>query len=96
MLNFLRPIVIQSPKYLAITNKTLVRLFCQFLNGLQWVSRNSTFIFILEESRGPIHGTVTRELDMNGFWDFRQMLVYNAAGLLNFIDSFSFKRVRIE
>ncbi len=53
-------------------------------------------IFILEVSRGPIHGTVTRELNMNGFWDFQQILVYRTAGLLYFIDSFSVKRVRIE
>ncbi len=32
----------------------------KILNGLQWVTRNSTSIFILEESRAPIHGTVTR------------------------------------
>ncbi len=47
-------------------------------------------------SRGPIHEIVTRELNMNGFWDFQQILVYRTAGLLNSIDSFSFKRVRIE
>ncbi len=68
----------------------------QFLNSSQWVSRLSTITFILEVSRGPIHGTVTRELDMNGFWDFQQILVYSAADLLKFIDSFSFNRVRIE
>ncbi len=55
----------------------------------------STIMFILEVSRGPIHETVAREVDMNGFWDFQQILVYSTAGLLYFIDSFSFKRVRI-
>ncbi len=53
-------------------------------------------MFILEVSQGPFHEAVTRELDMNGFWDFQQILVYSTAGLLDFIDSFSFKRVRIE
>ncbi len=36
------------------------------------------------------------KLDMNGFWDFQQILVCSTAGLLYFIDSFSFKRVRID
>ncbi len=58
--------------------------------------KKSTIMFILEVSRGPIHGTVTRKLDMNGFWDFQQTLVYSTTGLLYSIDSFSFKRVRIE
>ncbi len=53
-------------------------------------------MLILEVSRGPIHGTVTRELYMNGFWDFQQILVYRTAGLHYFNDSFSVKRVRIE
>ncbi len=56
----------------------------------------STIMFILEVSRGPSHETVTRELDMNRFWDFQQILVNSTAGLLYFIDSFSFKRVRME
>ncbi len=42
-----------------------------FLKSLQWVTIvTSAIIFILEVSRGPIHGTVTRELDMNGFFKF--------------------------
>ncbi len=53
-------------------------------------------MFILEVSQGPIHEVVTRELDMNEFWDFQQVLVYSTAGSLYFIDSFSCKRVRIE
>ncbi len=51
-------------------------------------------MFILEVSQGQIHEAVTRELDMNGFWDFQPISVYSTAGLLYFIDSFSFKRVR--
>ncbi len=45
---------------------------------------------------GPIQGTVTTEQDMNGFWDFQQILVNSTARILYFIDSLSFKRMRIE
>ncbi len=53
-------------------------------------------MFILEESPWPIHGTVTTGLDMNGVWEFQQILVYSRAGLLYSIDSFSYKRMVME
>ncbi len=53
-------------------------------------------MFTVEVSRAPIHGTVTRELDMNGHCDFQQNLVYSTASLLYLIISFTFKRMRME